>query len=586
MKRVDFYTLPRAVQDHVVDSLAGRLVPVPILARYGARPVALYWWVLSCIAAIATLLLCVIGYGNASSALSLHPLPVVAVYVLLVAAFGAGLINAAAYRARIKALPFAPGVYLFPANVIDARGSSLRVFPLEQLTSAGGGGGGVVLVFGSEKFGLPLADVKRLPEALARIEEAKQRAANETDPRVRFELDALEPPSVMSPLAPQHPLLFAAPIWLRLRWVIALVVGVLIGGGIYQVRNSASDNSMLAKARLKNDVASYRAYVERGKRHHDMVANVLLPRAELAVAVADGSVEAIDAFIAAHPKTGIQAEVAAARRAALAAEFERAKAKGTASALLTFAARYPKHELGAAYDQARHAIYVRARTRFQATLPDGEEKTAELVKKLLAYSEKEGAKLVGGSYRGPAVQIRFARLEPVSMGRADSAVSKNPSFNGVTSYPSRYFDDKRLTPFEKDLSQKLAERLGRAFEPEILVFEAGPAIEWTDDGPAAVKVPTIAVSYRVEWSGGAFAKTKPRAVVIGLFVFFRSSFAMPGEEAVQLVKFTAAENVPHDVIDAIPAGKPAGTLESAAYEAMTRDAFGQFEQRYLAKWFK
>jgi hypothetical protein len=297
-------------------------------------------------------------------------------------------------------------------------------------------------------------------------------------------------------------------------------------------------------------------------------------------------VEAIDAFIEAHPKTGIQAEVDAARRAALAAEFERAKAKGTAAALLTFAARYPKHGLGAAYDQARHALFTRALGRYRATAPEGEEKVIELVKGLLAYSEKAGAKLVGTTYRGPAVQIRFARLDPVSMARADLAVSKNPSFNGVASYPSRYFNDERLAPLEKSLAEKLAERLGRAFEPEILTFEPGPAIDWKDDDPPAVKTPTIAVRYKIEWSGGAFARTKPRVVIIGLFVFFRSSFVMPGEEPVQLLKFTPAENVPHDVIDDAPAGQPAGTLESAAYEAMTKDAFGQFEQRYLAKWFK
>lgn len=587
MKKVDFYNLPRAVQDHVVDSLAGRLVPVPILASYGPRPKAYYWWAFSGSCALALVLLHAIGFGNAASSLSLHPLPAALVYVLLVAGFALGLLNGGAYRARTRALPFVPGIYLFPANVIDAREAELRVFPMEQLGAARGDpAGAVVLDFKTEVFRLPLRDPARIKEALARVEESRARAASETDPRVRFELDALEPPSVMSPLAPQHQMTFVAPPWIRLSWVLGAATGVLLGGGLYQLRNNASDNSMLAHAQAKDDVESYRAYVERGKRHRESVAQVLLPRAELRVAVAKGTVAAIDEFIKAHPTTGIQAEVDAARRAAMQGEFERAKAEGTLASLLAFAELHPDHGLGDAYQQARRALFAQALARFKAAVPEGEEASVELVRRLLAYSEKRGAKSSGGVHRGPVVQVRFARQDSVSLGRADSAVSKNPSFNGVTSYPSRYLDEKRLAPHEQNLARALMDGLARVFESEVLTFELGPPASFKDDAPPEVDKPTLVVSYRIEWSGGAFAKKKPRGVFVGLFVFFRSVFLLPGEEPALPVKLTAAENVPKDIVDDSSLAKTPGAMESAAYDAMTRDAFGQFEQRYLGKWLK
>jgi hypothetical protein len=34
------------------------------------------------------------------------------------------------------------------------------------------------------------------------------------------------------------------------------------------------------------------------------------------------------------------------------------------------------------------------------------------------------------------------------------------------------------------------------------------------------------------------------------------------------------------------AALPAGTLEPLVYEAMTRDGFAEFRERYLGRWFK
>src|SRR6185503_4684887 len=136
----------------------------------------------------------------------------------------------------------------------------------------------------------------------------------------------------------------------------------------------------------------------------EVVSQVLLPRAELRLAVAQGSVEAVDAFIRAYPKTGIQAEVDAARQNALVGEFERARKTGTLAALLSFAERYPKHGIDKAFDQAKHALYLRAQARYKAEMPKGSESHAEFVGRLVAYAERAGAKTTAKGLRGPTVQ--------------------------------------------------------------------------------------------------------------------------------------------------------------------------------------
>src|SRR5262249_31556372 len=157
-------------------------------------------------------------------------------------------------------------------------------------------------------------------------------------------------------------------------------------------RNLTSDGRMFTLATRRDDVATYQRYLAQGRDHVDEVSQVRLPRAELRLAVAQGSVEAVDAFMRAYPKTGIATEVEAARRAALAAELARARKADTLTALLSFAERYPDHGLGKELDQAKHALYARAHAHYKSEVPKGGEQNAELVGQLLAYAERMGAK--------------------------------------------------------------------------------------------------------------------------------------------------------------------------------------------------
>ncbi|WP_437727541.1 hypothetical protein [Sorangium sp. So ce861] len=587
MHEIDFYRLPRAIQDGVIEAFRGRFAPAPIVSRLGTRRTIVAWLAVSAAAGLLLAALCAAGFGDVNSALALHPTAAAAAYVLLAATTAIGVLQALAYNADLVTLPFAPGLFVFPANLIDARDHRLRVFSLEELSRVSAGPrGAVVLTFGGTRHAFPLEDPSRSDDVIREIEAAWSRMKAKPDPAELRRLDPFQPPAIESPFASPIPLSREVPGWHSYAWLLAAAVGVALGLGLFFLRNRMSDARMYAAARARDDVAAYQSYMTRGRGHGEVVSQVLLPRAELRLAVAKGSVEAIDDFIRAYPKTGIQAEVAAARRAALAAELERAREVGTLRALLSFAERYPKHGLDKAFNDARHALYVRALDRYRSEMPEGSEQNADFVRRLLAYAERVGPRSTPQGLRGPAVQVRFRRLPSQELERADELVMKSPMFSGVTSLPTRYVGPTRLDPQEKRTASALAEGLARGFEPELVTFEPGPPVEGSAGEQLSVTSPSLVVSYRVESSGMAYGSKKPQIIVMGLKFLFTTEFILPGDAEPLLTSEKIARRVPAGLIQQQTAPSPPGTLEAIVYEAMMREAFIDLGERYLATWFR
>ncbi|WP_437562117.1 hypothetical protein [Sorangium sp. So ce542] len=584
---IDFYKLPRAIQDGVIEAFRGRFAPAPIVSRLGTRPTIVAWLAVSAAAGLLLAALCAAGFGDVDSAVALHPTAAAAAYVLLAATTAVGVLRALAYNADLVSLPFAPGLFVFPANLIDARDHRLRVFSLAELSRVSAGPrGAVVLTFGGTRHAFPLDDPSRSGDVIREIEAAWSRMRANPDPAELRRLDPFQPPAIESPFASPIPLSRVVPGWQSYAWLLAAAVGVALGLGLFFLRNRMSDARMYAAARARDDVAAYQRYITRGRGHGDVVSRVLLPRAELRLAVAKGSVEAIDDFIRAYPKTGIQAEVAAARRAALAAALERAREVGTLAALVAFAERYPKHGLDKAFNDARHALYVRALDRYKREMPEGSEQNADFVRRLLAYAERVGPRSTPQGLRGPAVQVRFRRLPSQDLERADELVMKSPMFSGVTSLPTRYVDATRLDPQEKRTGAALAEGLARGFAPELVTFEPGPPFEGSAEERLSVTSPSLVVSYRVESSGMAYGSKKPQIIVMGLKFFFNTEFILPGDAQPLLTSHKIARQIPAALIQQQTGAPPRGTLEAIVYEAMMREAFIDLGERYLSTWFR
>jgi hypothetical protein len=539
------------------------------------------------VSGIAALLLATVwwtGFGNSSSALARHPLPVAVAYVALTGAFAAGLLQVLAYRAALKALPYPAGVYLFGASLIDARRRKLLVYPLDTLTNVTAGGPETIIArFGEVSFTFPVTPFDR-EQIVERIREASQQMALGVDDGRRQALDPLVPPAISSPLASDVALTDRRPRWARARWVLAGVIA-LAGAPLYLLRDDLSDASMFADAQSRDDIAAYEQYLARGEAHRTIVSRKLLPQAALRAAVAEGTVEAIQKFREAYPDTDIQAEIDAALRAALDTAFAAATKQGTLTALSVFADRYPDHGLEAPLAKARHGIYTRALEQLRAKIPPRSKRIASFVDPLFAAIEKAGTRKTPAGVRGPAVELRLRRVPSRAVDGADDLVRRNPWFAGEISFPSRYLDAAHVGPHEKAAAESLAEAFSREIDPEIATFTAADPLDGTVKELPAVEIPTLVISYRVEPSGAGYASKKPRCVFVGLVFFFEMTFLLPGDAKPLVLNHTAAMRIPSALIVNRDKSAPRGALEASVYEAMLRDGFAEGRKRYVSVWF-
>lgn len=574
MRTVDFHALSRAAQDHFVDATTGAEPPPPLLVIEGAPSGHRVGWGAAGVGLVGLVALGLVGFGDLDSGLAIHGVAFAALWVALVALAAFGVLHALAGDRENAVLPWKPGVYLFAHALVDARRYTLRVFDVDALERVEDAGAGLRVTYAGESFTFP-GDAERVSRAKAAIEDARARGPA-SDPKARASHDPLAEPRVSSPLAPTEPRRRTVPAWARGRIPIAAAVGAAIGLSLFRVRDVASDDRMFAAAKTKDDVASYRAYLKRGVRHRGEVEGVLLPRAELRLAVRDGSVDAVAAYAKAHGSSKIKGEIDAALRKALLAELDEAKKAGTLAALKAFAKRRPDHGLDDELKAAKHDVYAAALAKAKAQSNDKDPQVAAFFARLLAWAE---------AHDEPKVEIRL-RLDPsTTLGKADKVVTKQAMFNGETSYPTRYFDAKKIAPHQESLAKALVARLSSAFPAELIA----PAVSATfaDDDVATIKVPTLFVTHHADWTGTAYASNKPRGVYVGVQWSFRTAFVIPGDPKKLEGKSAHPRNVPLDVVGKYAKIHPQvpGDPERAIYDAMTAGAFEAFSTRFLGGLF-
>src|SRR5437867_3881380 len=118
MREVDFYELSRAVEDRFVGSMRGEGQPRPLLAiRGGVKREVFIGAVVALVGVMMLVVLLQLGLGDLTSELALHPLPVIGAYVVAVATIALGVLQVLARLRADWALPFSPGIYLFPSGI-------------------------------------------------------------------------------------------------------------------------------------------------------------------------------------------------------------------------------------------------------------------------------------------------------------------------------------------------------------------------------------------------------------------------------------------------------------------------------------
>ncbi|MDB5219704.1 MAG: hypothetical protein JWO86_7631 [Myxococcaceae bacterium] len=578
MKAVDFYKLPRAIQDRFVGSVMSGFPPAPLLAIKGAKPTKLVWLALTGGCLVTLVIVTRVGYGSLDSGLALHSWKALILYAALIFGIAFGLVQAFARLVRERALPYAAGVYLFPACLIDARSDQFKVHSTQDIIGVDAQGGSVRVAFsGGSAFVFPCTDPAQAAGVVSEVQGARDRAMHAKateDPKELVAVDPLHNPRFSSPVGPRDPYDMRLPPWKKLGPVVALAVAAILAPTLWALRNNGSDKTMYARATMANDTDSYRAYLERGRKFKDEVAGTLLPRAELRDAERAGTVDALLKFKTEHPGTKIGPEVSVSIRTAMLSELEKAKAVGTLAALDEFGKHYPDHGVEPELRAAIHAVYMRELEAYKKRASTKDKNVVPFVERLFAWAEQHG----------PAVEIRFRRKKSESMGRADQYVAKTPSFMGEVSYPSKQFDEKKSTRRENALGKALAPKFDAGLSPELFDVTLGAQIPQEVETLPDVKVPTLFISESADWSGHSYVSQKPRGSYVGITFPFEAMFVIPGDAKPIKLKADvfkqAALGVLKDEDNIMP-----GPAEEKVYETMATDAFEAFGNKVLALFF-
>jgi hypothetical protein len=578
MKHVDFYKLPRAIQDRFVGSVMSGFPPAPILASKGGTQLKFMWLGVSVACFILLVFIARLGYGDLESSLSLHSWRALILYLGLVFGLAFGLVQAFARVVRERALPYTAGIYLFPACLIDARDDQFRVYDTRDLANVEAQGNSVRVAFaGGIAFTFPLGKGMAGDKIVSEVQSARDRSmrAHATeDAKELVAVDPLHNPRFSSPVGPRDAYDLARPPWGKLGPAVAAGIAVVLGPSLWALRNSGSDGKMYVRAKNANDSATYRLYMKHGDRYKAEIGDILLPTSELRDAERAGTVEALLAYKASHPNSKIARDVSQSIRRAMLAELEKAKEPGTLAALQEFAKKYPEHGVGPELAAATHAVYARELEVYRKKAAKKDAVAVNFIERLFAWAEKHG----------PKIEVRFRRKPSSSLERADQFILKTPQFMGVITYPSRFFDDKHAAPREAALGKMLATQIDGGLADELFDVNVGPVV--TEPDLPEPTVPTLFITHATEWSGHNYVSNRPRGSYVGLNFILDASWVIPGDTKPFKYKAEIFRHAATHVLN--NPDEPmlqVGQAEEKVYETMATDAFEQFAKKLLASFF-
>lgn len=482
-REIDFNALPLSVRQRFVSSVTNSDGPDAALARevqgvvalsIGLAVLALFAW--GGFGSLGN------GFGKLGDSNAWQGWDQgVNIAVWLAAAFYAALALWRRVRMR-RAVPYRPGRYLFPMDLVDAQTRQLKIRSLTDLKSIQpahqyiqgiyrrtvltfsfeDGTSETLIVSGKERAEQAIAQWQAKQAELRQAAQASDRAAlMRLDPffdvrAAKWILDS--PAAVDGPVASGH-----VPAYLKWRAPIAIGAALVVAFIALAVRNVASDQLIYEEALRKGTERAYLDYLSEGWRNAEQI-RAGLPRVALNDAKKKASVTALRSVVQRYPGAGLDAEVAT--------------------------------EIGALYAAAFETFRAQAATADPTLVP--------FMQRLLSALKDAG---------GSTLQVRFTRPTIDALQAADARVAQRLGEPKAREFaPSAsHFSSNSAAPRESRIVAEMNRGFRAIFPSDILTVAAAAA------SPDS-RLPVLDIAYTITPSGAIYKLDDSNRLFVGVVV--------------------------------------------------------------------
>ncbi len=536
VRTIDFNALPKAVRERLIACLEGKSSPAPILAvpaPSGCGPVgsSLLFFVLLALALVWT----VTDFGAFIE--RDRPAPVAAVaYAGIFFFLGlSALSTARAFWAK-NALPFKPGRYLFPYDLVDATTRTLRVVPAylfsdPQLVhhlrnghyqhtlltfTVNGRGKEAFPIYGKDKAEAQVNAFRQAHLAGMRAVQAQDwKTVWASDPFFDVKQSGVweVPPG---PERLQSPAAKSVPWLLRNRALLAGALALLGTPALVGLRTLVNDQLSFSAAEQIDREATWELYVEHGYLYVDE-AEARMPVAALREAKQKASVSAVREVLKKYPRSAIVNDA----RAHL------------------------------------HSLYAKTLIAFREKASGRDPAMLDFMERLLAYLEQSSVTTVRVVFRPPTTE---------ALATVDRTLATKKTAKRIAPIAS-HFDAKHLSGRQTAIVATLNQAFGQIFPTDVMRLELGTE---------AASEPALEISSDVRPSGQLYVSDKDEHAYVGIIVDFAMKMRIPGDS--KTFGFRVQVEPPERF-------STTGTGDEVVYDTMARRAFEQLDTKLQTVFF-
>ena len=497
----DFFRLPKDTRERFVGCCTGQAPPAPLLQIVPKLGNTIFWRVLLCAAVAGGVAwLGYNGFGEIGDSWMVQGFFPLLLYIGLLFLGALGILGAVRAVVLRRQLPFPPGKYLFPFDLVDAGTKDLRILPLAALESTRmvehqneGTYTHTAFEFqyeGGEKHSFNVGNrvtAEMVAQSINASREAIRAAIDAQDLQKLAALDVFvearltgtwqqEPEAGAA--GPKLTAFFAH--WLaQWRWA-ALAAAVVVAIPLWHLRNIRSDDIGFrnAIAWAAEGGPGFEEYLRLGRRHVDKVRTTFLPRAAIRKARESGALSDLERLAEKHRGTPLEKEATEARESVLADMASRADRANDIRALRDFLKANPGSRLAPHVHGAIARIYGLAKLRY-GVIGAKDPAAAAFMERLLDHL---------GAADSPEVLVRFERKPAGAVLGLDDA-----AWGDVEDTFVRQLNIELATLWAKDADQFVA------FRREAGAAQSSPQPVMSIAYEVTPRGRNVAYSFAVRW---------------------------------------------------------------------------------------